>query len=109
MMVTPNNGESIHDDTSSTELIMLESMFEAPAPPYINDLLCEYDKCSHVACWKVIWDDGACVCLPAEVCSLGKILIEDAMEKLDQLVCSNCRLALVPAIIVPLYSKGRFL
>lgn len=109
MMVTPGNGEHTHDDTSSAELLMLEEMYNRASPSYIKDLICEPERCENVAMWKVVWDADVCVCMPDTVCDLGKILIEEAMEILDRLRCNNCGAPIVPALILPLYSKGRFL
>lgn len=101
-MVTSDNGES----TQNTEEVrMLEALYlmKLPLPE------CEHELCKNTAAWRVMWEEGACVCVPATVCDLGKSLIEEAMEYLDRTQCAVCGSWLVPAVLFPLYAKGRLL
>ena len=103
MMVT-HNGDSLDDHLGQS----LEEMYLETAPAYINDLLCSPGICFHVACWRLVWMEGACLHMPRHICHMGKILLEDIMLIHDRFVCNICAEPLVPAAIVPLYSKGRF-
>lgn len=104
MFVTSDSGESL--DGGSYSVGVLETMLSQQLPFAVHTTLCEQDLCTNVACWQVIWEPGACDCMPRHVCHLGRLLIEEAMEQLDTLECNTCGASLVPAILAPMRSKN---
>lgn len=105
-MLTPQGGEDVSRLVVTGSYASLEALYAQDLAFDRHEQLCGPDLCDNVALWRVVWDMGACLCVPREVCAFGKLLVEEAMDKLWELVCNACGMDLVPAIFLPISSIG---
>lgn len=99
-MYTPEGGSDLERVYAGGTVAVLEALFAQEVASYTHEKICGSGPCLNVALWRVIWDEGACSCLPTYVCGFGRLLVEEAMDNLGALECGNCGSDLVPAIIV---------
>jgi len=100
--MSDNFDDTISHNGSDDVVSQLNALFDLEATPNRYSHSCGTQYCSNIACWRVVWMEGACEHMPTEVCALGKIILDDAMQRWDDLNCTNCAAAIVPATLVPM-------
>ena len=87
-------------ELADTSVEYLNTMFNLCAANTEKD--CDLPQCPSVACWQVLWDEGACTHVPTHVCVAGKNLIEEAVATFFDHECDTCGSPMVPAAFLRL-------